>query len=65
MNCNNDEALWRVRDACNFLQCSQSYLYKIARSGDLKSIKIGNYWRFQPEDIREWVVRHRNESLQD
>lgn len=58
------QKLMTVRDACEFLQCSQSFLYKIARSGDLKSIKIGNYWRFQPEDVKEWVVRHRDEACE-
>ncbi len=45
--------LWDVGDVAAYLKVTKSWVYE--HVGDLPGWKMGKYWRFDPDDIREWV----------
>lgn len=57
------EMLWNVTDVMKFLNCRRTFVYEHARSGDLPHVRIGNFLRFEPDQVREWVKRNRNTAL--
>lgn len=49
------ERLYTIEQIAEKLQISETTLYKLARSGRIPAIKIGNQWRFKMEDIDKWL----------
>jgi excisionase family DNA binding protein len=49
--------LWTVKDAAEYLRCSQSYVYKAAERDLLPTIRIGRMLRFSPESVRSFAMR--------
>lgn len=47
--------LWTVEQTANALQVSRTLVYRLARRGELPSLKISNRLRFNPADIETWV----------
>lgn len=52
--------LLNIKDVCELLKCSKSFAYKIARSGALRSGKIGKNWRFTRQAVNAWIDEHVN-----
>jgi excisionase family DNA binding protein len=44
-----------VMEVARFLRVPKSTVYKLARVGELPSLKIGKHWRFLRRDIHEWM----------
>ncbi len=38
------------------LKVSQASLYKLAQSGEIPAVKIGRNWRFDPQEVDEWLI---------
>lgn len=51
--------LMTVRDVANMLQVSEKWVYRVARSGQLPSIRIGRVRRFSRTDIHAWIEKHK------
>ncbi len=49
------ERLYTIEQIAEKLQISETTLYKLARSGRIPAIKIGNQWRFKMDDIDKWL----------
>jgi excisionase family DNA binding protein len=49
------EKLLTIEQIAEKLQISDTTLYKLARSGKIPAIKVGNQWRFKMEDIDRWL----------
>lgn len=55
----SDDRLWQVADVARFLGCSKSWVYRESGAGRLPSLNIGGLLRFDPNEIRAWVAKHR------
>lgn len=45
--------------ACEFLQCNNTTLYRLTKSGQLKSIKIGKSVRYDWDDLEAFVDQQK------
>jgi len=50
-----------VKQVAEYLQMNEHTIYRLARSGQIPSIKIVGQWRFKKEIIDKWI---RDESLE-
>ena len=53
------EGLLTVREASQILRINRYLIYRLARDRDLPAIRVGRMVRFRPEDLREWIEKHR------
>lgn len=53
------EALWSPKDVARYFQCSRSWVYMKAESGELPCLRIGGLLRFEPDRIRAWAKGDR------
>ena len=44
-----------LEQIAEYLQMSESSIYKMAQSGKIPAYKVGRQWRFKKEDIDKWV----------
>lgn len=44
-----------VDELANYLKLSRTKLYGMAQRGELPASKIGNQWRFDREEIDQWM----------
>ena len=49
-----------VKQVAEYLQMDEHTIYKLARSGQIPSIKIAGQWRFKKDVIDKWI---ENESI--
>lgn len=47
--------LYSVEEVTEILKVTQRTLYNYIKSGSLKAIKVGKYWRVRHEDLREFI----------
>jgi excisionase family DNA binding protein len=47
--------LYSVEEISELLMVSQRTLYNYIKSGALKAIKIGKYWRIRYEDLQDFI----------
>jgi len=50
-----------VKQVAEYLQMNEHTIYRLARSGQIPSIKIVGQWRFKKEIIDKWIT---DESLE-
>lgn len=46
-----------IPEVADRLRLAPSYVYQLARRGDLPTLRMGKYVRVRPEDLREWEAR--------
>ena len=51
-----DSKLWTVGDVAEYLQASQSWVYKKATAGELPVRRMGAMLRFVPSQIRDYAL---------
>ncbi len=51
-----------IDELAKYLKLSQTKLYRMAQSVEIPASKIGSQWRFDREEIDEWVKNQRNSS---
>lgn len=44
-----------IKQVSDFLQVNERTIYKLAKSGDIPSFKVGGQWRFKMDDIHTWI----------
>jgi excisionase family DNA binding protein len=49
------DPLYRPDEACPFLRCSKSTLYRLIRRGSLPVVRVGADIRIAPADLEAWV----------
>jgi excisionase family DNA binding protein len=47
--------LMTVKDAASWLQMNEQTIKKLCREGKIPCFKIGKNWRFDREELSEWV----------
>jgi len=48
-----------IKQVSEYLQVNERTIYKLAKSGDIPSFKIGGQWRFKQADIDNWIERKK------
>lgn len=51
-----DNYVMTVREIADYLQVSQSTIYRLAKGGDLPSRKVGGAWRFSQTAVDAWLA---------
>lgn len=46
-----------VKQIAQYLQMDEHTVYRLARSGEIPSIKISGQWRFMKELIDKWIMK--------
>jgi len=49
------EKLMTAKELSQFLQLSESTVYKLASNREIPGVKIGDSWRFEPEEIKRLI----------
>jgi len=47
--------LYSVEEITGLLKVTQRTLYNYIKSGSLKAVKIGKYWRIKHKDLQEFI----------
>jgi len=54
------ERLVDAKEAARLLLLPTTYVYELARTEKIPSVRIGKYVRFAVSDLRDWIARHRD-----
>jgi PTS system nitrogen regulatory IIA component len=54
--------LLKVKELCDWLDVTDIWVYQKAQKGEIPALKIGRYWRFDAEEIREWLRTQAREK---
>ena len=57
------ERLWTIEQVADFLQTERSKVRYWVRVAQFPFIRLGRQVRFDPNDVKAWVARHKVESL--
>ena len=47
-----------IEELATYLKISRTKLYGMAQRGEIPASKIGNQWRFDREEIDQWMKSH-------
>ncbi len=51
----NEKEIMTVKQVSEYLQIDEHTVYKLARSGQIPSVKIAGQWRFKKDIIDRWI----------
>ena len=55
-----DQDKWlTIEELADYLKMGRTKLYRMAQKADIPASKIGNQWRFDREEIDEWMKSQR------
>lgn len=49
--------LLKTKDVAQQLNCSETFVLDLARSGAVRALKIGSHWRFDQRDVDAYLNR--------
>jgi excisionase family DNA binding protein len=58
------ETLLEAKDVAVWLGVKEDYVRDLGRKGEIPTVKIGKYVRFERHSIREWIAQQRDSSAQ-
>jgi len=58
-----EKEIMTVKQVAKYLQMDEHTIYKLARSGQIPSIKIAGQWRFKKEVIDKWISEQSLERV--
>jgi excisionase family DNA binding protein len=58
-----EKEIMTVKQVAEYLQMDEHTIYKLARSGQIPSIKIAGQWRFKKEVIDKWISQESLERV--
>ncbi len=47
-----------IEELATYLKLSRTKLYGMAQKGEIPASKIGNQWRFDRDEIDQWMKSH-------
>ncbi|MBO8130959.1 MAG: helix-turn-helix domain-containing protein [Candidatus Marinimicrobia bacterium] len=50
-----EKEIMTVKQVAEYLQMDEHTIYKLARSGQIPSLKIAGQWKFKKEVIDKWI----------
>lgn len=59
MNTGTGELL-TLDELAAFLKVSRDTVYRMAQTGKLPAVKVGNQWRFAQAEVMAWLKENRN-----
>lgn len=59
----NDEIL-TIREVSELLKINEKTTYRLAAEGKLPGFKVGGSWRFERQEISNWIKRQTEEMRQ-
>lgn len=55
-----DQTKWlTIEELAEYLKMGRTKLYRMAQEGDIPASKVGNQWRFDREEIDQWMKNQR------
>jgi len=58
-----EKEIMTVKQVAEYLQMDEHTIYKLARSGQIPSIKIAGQWRFKKDVIDRWISEESLERV--
>ncbi|GFP23353.1 MAG: hypothetical protein DDT22_00873 [candidate division WS2 bacterium] len=58
-----EKEIMTVKQVAAYLQMHEHTIYKLARSGQIPSIKIAGQWRFKKDVIDKWIENESTENI--
>lgn len=58
-----EKEIMTVKQVAEYLQMDDHTIYKLARSGQIPSIKIAGQWRFKKDVIDKWISEESLERV--
>lgn len=58
-----EKEIMTVKQVAEYLQMDEHTVYKLARSGQISSIKIAGQWRFKKDVIDKWISEESLERV--
>ena len=59
------KSLMTVEEVAEYLRVKSSTVYEWAKKGKIPAAKVGRLWRFDREEIEEWVRNNMNQKIGD
>ncbi len=56
------ETLLEAKDVAAWLGVKEDYVRDLGRKGEIPTVKIGKYVRFERDSIREWIAQQRDSN---
>ena len=53
-----------VREVASFLAVDEKTIYRLALRGDIPGFKVAGTWRFQLQDIQNWIDSRKGNKTQ-
>lgn len=54
-----------IDELAGYLKISRETIYKMAQKGSIPAVKVGVQWRFDQEDIDNWIENNRNSKSRE
>jgi excisionase family DNA binding protein len=61
----NGDAVMTLEEAAGFLKVSETTVYQLVRSGELKARKVGREWRILKSQLVEYLKQDGESMIQD
>jgi len=58
-----EKEIMTVKQVAEYLQMDEHTIYKLARSGQIPSLKIAGQWRFKKDVIDKWISEESLERV--
>jgi len=58
-----EKEIMTVKQLAEYLQMDEHTVYKLARSGQIPSLKIAGQWRFKRDVIDKWISKETLKRL--
>lgn len=53
------EPAMTVRNVAAFLNVDEKTIYRLVQKGDLPGFKVSGSWRFQRDDVTQWIEERK------
>jgi excisionase family DNA binding protein len=57
-------SLLTLKEVADLLRLTPQTLYKMLKKGSIPAVRVGSQWRFEQEQIRQWIAA-RSSSLSE
>lgn len=54
-----------IDELASYLKISRETIYKMAQKGSIPAVKVGAQWRFDQNDIDNWLENNRNQKSRE
>jgi len=62
-NHHEDDEVMTISDVAHYLRISEAKVYELARTGAIPALRLGKAWRFQKDQLKQWVRQSAEANL--